>query len=131
MLGNLRLPQPQPATDVVHRSRSRAKQLDDSKSIRFAKRGKRRLWVHDLYIKNIDEYIGDGNTSARSSPPTAQRWNRNASTCVNRAMGYALNPYTAQRANNRGGNQNGGCEPGQPHTIGRRDIDVMRNHHDP
>jgi hypothetical protein len=36
VLGRLRLPEPEPVTDVVHRPRSCAKQLDDAKSIGFA-----------------------------------------------------------------------------------------------
>ena len=35
VLGNLGLPELQPVTDVVHRPRVRAKQVDDSKSIGF------------------------------------------------------------------------------------------------
>jgi hypothetical protein len=36
MLRSLRLSEPEPAMDVVHRPRSCAKQLDDPKSVRFA-----------------------------------------------------------------------------------------------
>jgi hypothetical protein len=36
MLGHLRLPEPQPAPNVVHRTRPGAQQLDYAKSIGFA-----------------------------------------------------------------------------------------------
>jgi hypothetical protein len=54
VLRSLRLSELEPDMDVVHRSRSRAKQLDDPKSIGFAQRGKRfRVHLHILAYTNI------------------------------------------------------------------------------
>jgi hypothetical protein len=61
MLGNLRLPQPEPGTDGVHRSRSRAKELHDAESVGLTEYCEN-VRVHDQYIDTrayirISEYI--------------------------------------------------------------------------
>jgi hypothetical protein len=60
VLRRLRLPEPQPAADVVHWPRSCAKQLDDSKSVWFAQGGER-FSVHDFIFTcaniRVNEYF--------------------------------------------------------------------------